>query len=140
MVTPANLLAFAITVALVVYTMVYTTNAAKAKVDAGMAVKSAFKEANRLSLRPIIAINLLVLIIGFVLYGMFGFDPSFAAKLFTPLTFFLNLNGNIAVAEFAKILMFGVLGNAIFGVIIYRLMLISVRGSKYYSVSEGGNE
>ena len=139
-VTPANLLAFAATVALVAYTMVYTTNAVKAKIEAGMAVKSSFKEANRLSIRPIIAVNLLVLVVGFVLYGLFGFEPSFAARLFNPLTFFLNINGNIAVVEFAKILMFGVLGNAIFGVIVYRLMLISVRGSKYFSVSEGGNE
>jgi len=137
-VTPANLLAFAVTVALIIYTIIFTINSVKAKIDAGVAVKSAFREGQRSSLKNIILVNLFVLIVGFVLYGMFGFDPSFAAKLFTPLTFFLKLNGNIAVAEFAKILMFGVLGNVIFGIIVYRLMLISARGSKYFAV--GGNE
>lgn len=139
-VTPANLLAFAVTVALLVYTMIFTINSVKAKTDAGVAVKTAFREGQRSSIKNIILINLFALIVGFVLYGVFGFDPSFAAKLFTPVTFFLSLNGNIAVAEFAKILMFGVLGNVIFGIIVYRLMLISVRGSKYFDVSKGGNE
>ncbi|MBR5273417.1 MAG: hypothetical protein IKU25_08540 [Clostridia bacterium] len=140
MVTPANILAFAVTVALLVYTMIYTINVVKTKIDAGTGVRTAFIEGNSITIKNVIILNLFVLIIGFVLYGMFGFSPSFAAKIFTPFTFFLNLSGNIAVAEFAKILMFGVLGNVIFGIIIYRLMLISVRGSKYFTVSEGGNE
>ena len=139
-VTPANLLAFAVTVALVIYTIIFTINSVKAKIDAGVAVKTSFREGQRSSIKNIILVNLFVLIVGFVLYGMFGFGPSFAAKIFTPFTFFLNLNGNIAVAEFAKILMFGVLGNVIFGIIIYRLMLISARGSKYFAISKGGNE
>ena len=139
-VTPANLLAFAVTVALLIYTVIFTINSVKSRIDAGVAVKTAFKDGQKSSIRNILLVNLFVLIIGFALYGMFGFGPSFAAKVFTPFTFFLNLNGNIAVAEFAKILMFGVLGNVIFGVIIYRLMLISVRGSKYFAMSEGGNE
>lgn len=137
-VTPSNILAFALTVALMIYTIVFTINSVKAKTDAGVAVKTSFKEGQRTSFWNIALVNLFVLIVGFVLYGMFGFSPSFAANLLTPFTFFLNLNGNIAVAEFAKILMFGVLGNVIFGIILYRLMLISVRGSKYFVV--GGNE
>ncbi|MBR5774440.1 MAG: hypothetical protein IKY44_06275 [Clostridia bacterium] len=136
--TPANLFAFAVTVALVIYTIVFTINSVKAKIDEGVAVKTSFREGQRSSIKNIILVNLFVLIVGFVLYGMFGFGPSFAAKLLTPFTFFLSLNGNIAVAEFAKILMFGVLGNIIFGVCIYRLMLISARGSKYFVM--GGNE
>lgn len=139
-VTPTNLLAFAVTVALLIYTIIFTINSVKAKTDAGVAVKTSFREGQRSSIKNIVLINLFVLIVGFVLYGVFGFDPSFAAKIFTPVTFFLSLNGNIAVAEFAKILMFGVLGNVIFGIIIYRLMLISVRGSKYFAMSKGGNE
>lgn len=139
-VTPANLLAFAVTVALLIYTMIFTINNIKARTDAGVAVKTAFKDGQRSTLRNVILVNLFVLIVGFALYGLFGFGPSFAAKVFTPFTFFLRLNGNIAVAEFAKILMFGVLGNVIFGIIVYRLMLISVRGSKYFTVSKGGNE
>ena len=113
-------------------TFIFLIDKINLKIKKDNNIRLCVKEAYKENLKPLLKINILILLLSSFLIGIFSPNTDIFSFIFRPIGIWLDVNIQNSIFSFAYAIFFGTIGNLIFQIFITNIILKFAQSFKFF--------